>query len=123
MKLIKNDIVVKCLNLFFISILLFNITNSVVNVHSHQLENGEVVTHAHPFDHQGDDAPFKSHHHSSFEFIILDTLNNFIINSFLFLALVSFALNKNKNYSIKLLQKQSYLCFKQNKSPPVKIAF
>lgn len=123
MKIIKNNIILKCLNLFFLSILLFNITNSVVNVHSHQLENGEVVTHAHPFDHQDDNAPFKSHQHSNFEFIVLNTFNIFLINMFLFAALVFFALNKSNNYNIKSLQKQSYICFKQNKSPPFQIVF
>lgn len=119
MKLIKRDIILKCFNLFFLSILLFNITNSIVNVHSHQLENGEVVTHAHPFDHQDDDAPFKSHQHSNFEYIVLDTFNHFLIGSFLFAALVLFASNTEKNYKLKSLQKQFLFCLKQNKSPPI----
>lgn len=114
----NRDIVLKCFNLLFLSILLFNITNSVVNVHSHQLENGEVVTHAHPFDHHDDD-PFKSHHHTSFEFVVLDTLNIFLISSFLFAAILFFASNEEKKYGLKLFHKQFSFCLKQNKSPPI----
>lgn len=121
MKLIRNKYVLNILSFISLSILVLNIFNSAVNVHSHKLENGEIVTHAHPFNHQNNDSPFESHSHSNFEFLVLVHLNTFLISSFSFVVLAFILFIKKGNYKIKLLQKQSFFCFKKNKSPPFKL--
>ena len=123
MKLIRNKYVLNTLSFISLSILLLNIFNNAVNVHSHKLENGEIVTHAHPFNHQNNDSPFESHSHTNFEFLVLVHLNTFLISSFSFVVLAVILFLKKDNYKIKSLQKQSYLCFKKNKSPPFKIVY
>ncbi len=48
--------------------------NNAVNWHYHQLPNGIVVEHAHPYgkSSSASGAPFEKHHHSDFEYLILD---------------------------------------------------
>lgn len=51
---------------------LVQIGNKVYYSHSHVLENGRVITHAHPYNKTSDATPYKSHHHSSEQFFFLD---------------------------------------------------
>lgn len=48
--------------------------NNAVNWHYHQLPNGIVVEHAHPYgkSSSASSSPFENHHHSDFEYLILD---------------------------------------------------
>jgi hypothetical protein len=47
--------------------------NNSVNWHYHQLPNGNVVEHAHPYaKFPGSDLPFQKHQHSDIEYLILD---------------------------------------------------
>ncbi len=48
--------------------------NNAVNWHYHQLPNGIVVEHAHPYNKSASSPgnPFEKHHHSDFEYLILD---------------------------------------------------
>ena len=48
--------------------------NNAVNWHYHQLPNGIVVEHAHPYSKSASSpgSPFEKHHHSDFEYLILD---------------------------------------------------
>lgn len=123
MKLIRITYIFKTLSFISFSILLFSIINNATNVHSHQLANGEIVTHAHPYSQKNDNAPFKSHIHSIFEYLVLLNLNTFLKSSFSFLALAIILFIKKEKYSEKSIQKQSYFYSKQNKSPPYKIAY
>ena len=41
------------------------ITNSVIFQHTHQLSDGTIVEHAHPFNKANDSTPIKHHHHSN----------------------------------------------------------
>ena len=76
--------------------------NSYFFTHSHILENGQIVTHAHPFD-SSDNDPFKNHEHSSEELTFLANLSFFIpITDFLslgvFLALITFNRETRENH-------------------------
>ena len=50
--------------------------NNAVNWHYHQLPNGIVVEHAHPYSKPASSHgnPFEKHHHSDFEYLILDLI-------------------------------------------------
>lgn len=51
--------------------------NTAANGHYHKLSDGEIVCHAHPFQHQtSKDSPFENHHHSNFEYSILTQISN-----------------------------------------------
>jgi len=51
------------------------LANSNVNQHYHKLASGYVVKHAHPYKKENSGVPFQSHHHSSSEFFLLDSLS------------------------------------------------
>lgn len=108
----------KFLSIISLSILLLSIVNRSVYIHSHQLENGEIVTHAHPFNQQDDNAPLKSHHHTALEFLILSSLDIFTFSTVLFLALKIAHIIVSKNYFFKTITRQFHYHYKKNKSPP-----
>lgn len=97
--------------------------NKTAYTHSHLTENGEIIIHAHPFDHHNDDLPLKSHNHTGLEYLVLNALDIFTISVFIFSALKLIQVISHKNYSYKTLIKQTYFYYKQNKSPPFKIIF
>ncbi len=58
--------------------------NSNANWHYHQLPNGQLVKHAHPFQSQAENNPeretgfpFENHHHSEKEIFFLGTISDF----------------------------------------------
>ncbi len=42
----------------------FIIGNKVFFIHTHRDSYGNIITHSHPFNKNGDDLPVKSHHHT-----------------------------------------------------------
>lgn len=59
--------------------------NKVTYSHVHILEDGRLISHAHPYDKSENSQPGKSHHHSSVEFIFLQNLEILF-----FIALLAF---------------------------------
>ena len=47
------------------------LVNNSLFYHSHITSNGKVISHAHPFNKQNDDNPYKAHHHSKLELLLL----------------------------------------------------
>ena len=70
--------------------------NSVNNRHYHQLPDGSLITHSHPYQ-KGipDQGPVKSHNHSNAEFLFL----SFFSNTILILALSIFCVEKSLSFS------------------------
>lgn len=123
MFLFKNLYLLKFFSYLCLSILLAQLLNTSIYTHSHQLENGVIITHAHPFDKEGDNAPLKSHKHTNIEYFVYDTLAIFIGVSIFLLALI-LAVTNTKNYSsINLETVKKFTQSKQNKSPPVKLKY
>lgn len=118
MKFFRNNFVIKFLSLLSLCILLLNIANKSLYIHSHQLENGEIVTHAHPFDQQDDNHPIKSHKHTSLEYLVLSAFDIFTLSIILSAIIAIIVITSNKIYFSKTLIKQYYFHYKQNKSPP-----
>ncbi len=123
MNIIRNTYILKIFSFISLIILLLNIANKVVYTHSHQLANGEIVTHAHPFDKQEDNNPLKSHEHTSIEYVLYDTLKFVFTSVFTISVLGVFLLNKKKKFFLKSISLQFTLHSKQNKSPPFEIVF
>ncbi len=52
-------------------------TNAVINQHSHLLQNGIIITHAHPYTpDKSRSSPFQSHHHSPLALDALAQISN-----------------------------------------------
>jgi hypothetical protein len=69
-----------------------------VYTHSHILDSGEVILHAHPYDKTNDSAPFKSHHHTQAELFFFQHIEIFF--PFIFLSLNLFYLLPRENHFI-----------------------
>ena len=64
--------------------------NQAFNGHYHKLSNGEIVYHAHPFQHQSNNkSPFENHRHSESGYAILALLSNPFVLLSVFLVLIS----------------------------------
>lgn len=65
--------ILSLLSLFSLALMLTILANGVLFFHSHELENGKIITHAHPIlsQEQGDKS---DHGHSEMELIILDLI-------------------------------------------------
>ncbi len=85
----------KILSSLLIGFLLLLIANKMFYTHSHLLEDGSIITHAHPYDKGADDTPLKSHRHNSFELTLFKV--------FSFLPMVCFA------FTLALLPKKQHL--------------
>ena len=116
--LFRNTYILKLFSFIGLSIILLNIANKSFYTHIHQTETGELVIHAHPFDQQDDNAPIKSHHHTTLEFLILSALDVFTFSAVLFLVLKITLVIVSENYFFKTITRQTYYHFSKNKSPP-----
>jgi hypothetical protein len=66
-----------------IAIIGLMLVNNVLFIHTHKQGDGKIVVHAHPYKKNADSTPYKSHHHSSSEFTLINNLNIFFVTSFL----------------------------------------
>ena len=70
--------------------------NSVNNRHYHQLPDGSLITHSHPYQKQAPNQdPVKSHNHSNAEFLFL----SFFTDPVLILVLLIFCIGQNQSFS------------------------
>ena len=75
--------------------------NKVANWHYHQLENGLVIEHAHPFKASSENGkPFEKHQHTELELIILADLFNAIAWIILAMALSLLLVNQSRQEGI-----------------------
>lgn len=96
------------------------VVNSNLNQHYHKLDSGSIVKHAHPYNKENAGIPFQSHHHSTFEFFLLDTISIalFTVVSFI-LILTLFPLTLVKTHPpIAEIYKQTDLYFLKNYHAP-----
>lgn len=96
------------------------VLNSNLNQHYHKLASGSIVKHAHPYKKEHSGVPFQSHHHSSFEFLLLDNISIALFTFvFLVLTLTPFPrfLN-NTHFPILKIYKQTGLYFLKNYHAP-----
>lgn len=99
--------------------LLLLMENSIVNLHTHRLANGSVISHAHPFKKSTNGE--KKHQHSNKDFFFIKQLTSFIF--FVFTALVASVLVVNKiavNYQLVPIKQQAIVdCLFPPRAPPI----
>ncbi|MBN2213607.1 MAG: hypothetical protein JW723_05130 [Bacteroidales bacterium] len=95
------------------------VANKIIFTHSHILANGQVISHAHPYDKSSDSEPFKSHHHTQSELLFFENLK--ILFPLVFLLFVlKHILQKTKlfiYYVIKIYP--ASILLHKGRSPPV----
>jgi len=67
--------------------LLLLLVNIICNVHLHLIANGTVLFHAHPYQKDSQQQPFKTHPHARFELLIYDFITHIFEYSVLILML------------------------------------
>jgi type IV secretory pathway protease TraF len=92
----KRAYIRKGLAILLLSLVTAITINNVVYLHSHVIDQGVVITHAHPFDKSADNLPFKSHKHTNFEYTITQGFGLFLLSSVL--ALTFFTIVKKVQY-------------------------
>jgi hypothetical protein len=73
-----NDIASRLIAVILIFVLGLYLLNSFFNTHRHQLADGTIVVHAHPFERSPDSGPFETHRHTEIELVFLASLMHFI---------------------------------------------
>jgi len=69
----------KRLAAFLLALLVgFLVVNKTIYIHSHRLDDGTLVTHAHPFNRAADDDPGKTHHHTSTAFLYISNIDHLL---------------------------------------------
>lgn len=91
-------------------LLIFSIFTVLVNnsvfIHSHILNNGKIVTHAHPFESNNNSTNSNNHNHTNSEYFILDIIFNLfftLLALFVFFCLLINKQIKTKLYQLKIL--------------------
>ena len=60
--------------------------NNIRYTHNHALDNGAIVTHAHPFDRTGDSSPVKKHDHNRLEMVLISSLSLLVMLTLIVIA-------------------------------------
>lgn len=90
--------------LVFLVFILLIVANKTFYTHSHVLDDGTVITHAHPYDKGADNAPLKNHHHTTAELLLFNILNFLPTVAFAF----AFAILIKKKPFFHLTNEKSY---------------
>ena len=93
--------------------------NDIVFLHAHELPNGEVIIHAHPYSKGSDSAPLKKHHHSTTEYIAIDQVQLLFPFSFFALSAVYSYRRFMPTCPIQREVSQAYLLHVPGRSPPI----
>ena len=115
---IKN-ITIKVLSLLMIAIMSVMVINKGLYIHSHILNDGTIVFHAHPFNKSTDSNPIKTHHHTSNQLVSITHIQLLFI-----LAIILFSIDlvviKLKSF-LPVFRKYEYdfILFPQGRAPPL----
>ncbi len=71
---IVKKITMQFIRIMLLASILVFIANNSIYYHSHKLQNGTIIAHAHPFNKAQDSAPFKTHKHSLVNLFFLEHL-------------------------------------------------
>ncbi|MCT4639866.1 MAG: hypothetical protein N4A72_19360 [Bacteroidales bacterium] len=100
--------------------------NATVNTHTHILEDGTIIVHAHPFKTMGQADASESnsadHTHSKKEFDIISVISNFLLVTTILLFLFNILFYKTREYGkndiIQIFRRQYQLVAFSYRGPP-----
>ena len=119
MKLKLKNILLKGTALFLVAVIGLLCLNQSVNIHSHRLLDGTIITHAHPYNKTSDSAPLKDHHHNVQDSIVLRHITHLFVSLFIILTLLLLPLY---HWSYTLLVCHKEICdvkHIQGRAPPL----
>ncbi|MFO7754772.1 MAG: hypothetical protein R6V34_02195 [Bacteroidales bacterium] len=93
--------------------------NKVVYLHTHVLDSGNVLTHAHPFDKGVDTEPVKRHQHTWEQIMFLDNIQFLFLVFFSVLSLLIYGSEKRRFNNNASLYPATCLHTNYGRAPPV----
>ena len=119
MKLKGNNRARKLIVLFIIGLIGMLIANNIAFTHVHQLDDGTIIEHAHPYNKANDSEPIKSHHHSNAELLFFQNIAILFFTAFLTLGVVLFAISKRVAFGLILEHASTYINLYKGRAPPI----
>lgn len=114
-----RKITAKVLALVLVVVMGLLIANKAAYIHAHEMADGTIVYHAHPFNKKNDSEPFKSHEHTDFEFWLLGQIGVLGLLTVLFLVLILNVSGKTfSDYRI-IFTKPDFVIYHHGRAPPI----
>ena len=76
---IGHKILTLATTILLLNLMGLRISNQILFVHTHYLEDGSRVTHAHPYDKSAENDPLTSHHHSKKSLLFFSQGNDLVV--------------------------------------------
>ncbi len=119
MKAKINNVTMKSVSYLLIVMMGIFIANNILFMHTHKMDDGRIVVHAHPYDKSDDSQPYKSHQHTTKELLFLDNVKLFFVFIFLLFILL-YLVKKSRSSSLFITSfTQPYKFLFTSRAPPI----
>ena len=95
------------------------IANKGLFTHTHKLNDGRLVTHAHPYDKKQDSEPYKKHPHTKYEFLFFENLNILFLSTILILSILAIVRKKVSFVDVEKIYFRLFAFSYLGRAPPV----
>jgi hypothetical protein len=82
MKRAFRQITIQSVTYLMLSLVALMVVNKALFIHVHK-NNGQIITHAHPYDQTEDNSSNKTHHHTNAQYLFYGNLNTLFLAFFL----------------------------------------
>ena len=114
-----RNIAIKSFTFLMIGVMGLLIANKGLFTHTHKLENGTLVTHAHPYDKKQDSEPYKKHPHTKYEFLFLESLSTLFLSIVLILSILLLVRKKVSFVDFEKIYIRPFAFSYLGRAPPV----
>ncbi len=118
-KQINRKKVIRITALLLITMYAIQVFNYSFYLHTHVLDHGKMITHAHPYDKNTDEGPVKEHKHTWDQILILESLD--FLFPIVFLVLALFIIPRNNIFFRNIIQEIRPACIilHKGRAPPL----
>ena len=109
----------KSVALLLVAVIAMLTFNQSVNLHSHKLADGTIVSHAHPYNKTSDSGPVKNHHHTLTGLLILNHFKIIFLSLFITIALLRTANLVIRDTEEELHFEPHYIHYAPGRAPPI----
>jgi hypothetical protein len=119
MKATVKYITLKIVILLMTGVMGLLIANTAIFLHVHKLNDGTIISHAHPYDKESDTHPYKTHQHSKTDLLLIHSLE--ILFPLIFLTLILNTFEKNAVVLFDLIKacRISFFNNINDRAPPI----
>lgn len=119
LKQLHNKKITAVITYLMIVLFALQVANRAVYVHNHILANGQIISHAHPYNKTDDPGPFKHHQHTQSEIIYLE--NQQLLFPFIFLLLALLFLTRKEYHTEHIASEYvpELINLQKGRSPPL----